>query len=321
MTDYVLGIDTSAYTTSVALTDFNTGEVIADKRMVLSVPIGKKGLRQQDAVFQHLKNFCRLYDEVEAELRNIKIVSVSSRPRNVEGSYMPVFTVGQGYGKAIARTLGCKYVEYSHQENHIAASLIDKYKEINKNILAIHMSGGTTEFLSVAKAKKGYVAGIQGGSKDITFGQLIDRVGTIMGFSFPCGVHMEKYLESNFKIVNIKTPAISGESYINLSGMENYYSNLYLSGKYNKESIINSMFKYVAECILHIVNSIKPKYYFDTIILAGGVASNVIIRSLVVEKLNRYNVIFPTKENSSDNAAGVSFLPIIDRWYDENKTY
>ena len=321
MTDYVLGIDTSAYTTSVALTDFNTGEVIADKRAVLSVPSGKKGLRQQDAVFQHLKNFCRLYEEIEAELKNIKVVSVSSKPRNVEGSYMPVFTVGQGYGKTIAGTLDCKYLEYSHQENHIAASLINQYKKLNNNILAIHMSGGTTEFLSVSKAHKGYNASIEGGSKDITFGQLVDRVGTIMEFPFPCGIYMEKYLENNFNIENIKVPAISGESYINLSGMENYYSNLYLSGKYSMESVINSLFRYISDCILHVINSIKQKIYFDTVILAGGVASNGMIRSLVSEKLNQYKVIFPTKENSSDNAVGVSFLPIIDRWYNENKTH
>ncbi len=321
MTDYILGIDTSAYTTSIALADFNSKEIIADKRTVLNVPAGQKGLRQQDAVFQHMRNFCKLYDELEADLKNVKIVSVSSRPRNVEGSYMPVFTVGQNYGKTIAKTLNCKYVEYSHQENHIAASLLDEYKEINDNILAIHMSGGTTEFLSVKKAQKGYDAVIAGGSMDITFGQLIDRVGTLMEFPFPCGMHMEKYLENNLNIENIKSPAISGEFYINLSGMENHYNNLYLSDKYNKESIINSLFKYVADCILHIIKNIKSKYHFDTVILAGGVASNGIIRNSILERLdNEFKIILPTKENSSDNAVGVSFLPIIDRWYDEIKT-
>lgn len=321
MTDYILGIDTSAYTTSIALTDSNSKEIIADKRKVLNVPSSQKGLRQQDAVFQHLKNFRELYDEIDADLINVKAVSVSSRPRNVEGSYMPVFIVGQNYGKTIAKTLNCEYIEYSHQENHIAASLIDKYKEINDNILAIHISGGTTEFLRVKKAKKGYDAAIEGGSRDITFGQLIDRVGTLMGFPFPCGMQMEKYLKNHPYTENIKSPAISGESYISLSGMENHYSNLYLSNKYSKESIINSLFKYIADCILHIITKIKTNYCFDTVIIAGGVASNSIIRNSALEKLNNeFKIILPTKENSSDNAVGVSFLPIIDRWYDEIKT-
>lgn len=321
MTKYILGIDTSAYTTSIALTDLDNKEIIADKRKVLTVPTGQRGLRQQDAVFQHLKNFQELYEEIEAELKSISVVSVSSRPRNVEGSYMPVFTVGQNYGKAIAKTLDCEYLEYSHQENHIAASLIDQYKEINDNILGIHISGGTTEFLRIKKASKGYEAVIKGGSKDITFGQLIDRIGTLMEFPFPCGMHMEKYLENNRAVESIKLPAISGDAYINLSGMENYYNSLYLSNKCNKESIINSLFKYVADCILHMINVIKKNYNFETVLIAGGVASNSIIRNLVLEKLNNeFRIILPTKENSSDNAVGVSMLPIIDRWYNEIKT-
>lgn len=321
MTEYILGIDTSAYTTSVALTEFNTGKIIADKRRVLNVPSGHKGLRQQDAVFQHLSNFSNLYEEIGAELKNIKVVSVSSKPRNVEGSYMPVFTVGQNYGKTIAKTLSCKYMEYSHQENHIAGSLINNYKEIKDHILAVHMSGGTTEFLKVKKAVKGYDTVIVGGSMDITFGQLIDRIGILMGFPFPCGMHMEKYLIDNLVYENIKLPAISGKSYINLSGMENYYKKLYFSEKYSKCSLINSLFKYVADCIFHIINNIKVNYCFDTVIITGGVASNGLIRNYVDEKLNNeYNVIFPEKKNSSDNAVGVSFLPIIDRWYNEIKT-
>lgn len=321
MTEYILGIDTSAYTTSIALTDYDSGEILCDKRRVLKVKPGQKGLRQQEAVFQHLKNFQELYEELESDLKNIKVVSVSSRPRNVEGSYMPVFTVGQNFGKTIAKTLNCRYAEYSHQENHIAASLTDKYKEITDNILAVHISGGTTEFLSAKKAAKGYDAVIAGGSLDITFGQLIDRVGTLMEFPFPCGMHMEKYLEDNPDAENIKLPAISGESYINLSGMENYYKNLYLLDKYSRESVINSLFKYVADCILHIIKHVKTNYYFDTVIIAGGVASNSLIRNLVLEELNNeFKIVLPTKENSSDNAVGVSLLPIIDRWYNEVKT-
>ncbi|MDF2616054.1 MAG: O-sialoglycoprotein endopeptidase, partial [Sedimentibacter sp.] len=123
MTEYVLGIDTSAYTTSIALVDAKNNKIVADKRRVLQVPMGQKGLRQQDAVFQHLKNFHELYSELRTDFNNIKTVAVSSRPRNIDGSYMPVFTVGQNYGKIIAKTLDCSYIEYSHQENHIAASL------------------------------------------------------------------------------------------------------------------------------------------------------------------------------------------------------
>lgn len=321
MKEYVLGIDTSAYTTSIALVDAKTYEIAADKRRVLSVPLGQKGLRQQDAVFQHLKNFQELYGEINAEFKNISTVAVSSRPRNVDGSYMPVFTVGQNYGKIIAKTLNCSYIEYSHQENHIAASLIEQYKDINDNILAIHISGGTTEFLSVKKSKKGYLSEIVGGSKDITFGQLIDRMGTSMEFPFPCGMHMEKLIANIPIAENLKLPAIKGDTFINLSGMENYFNNLFLLNKYSKEVIIFSLFKYIADCMLHIIKKIQSEHKFKTIIITGGVASNKIIREFILNGLEgEFKVILPSRENSSDNAVGLAYLPIIDRWYNEIKT-
>lgn len=321
MRKYVLGIDTSAYTTSIAAIDISSGKIVSDLRKVLSVPSGQKGLRQQDAVFQHLRNFDELFGNININLNEVDTVSVSSKPRNVINSYMPVFTVGQHYASVIAKSLNCNYKEYSHQENHIGASLIEDYKRINKNILAIHISGGTTEFLAVEKAKSGYSAEIIGGTKDITFGQLIDRIGTFLEFPFPCGYHMENYIKNSDKIEHIKHPSIAKNAFINLSGMENYYENLINTCKYNKKSIINSIFEYVSKCIINTVENLKENYTFDTIIITGGVASNSVIRNLVTDNLNHeFTLIFPSSKNSSDNAVGTAYLPIIDRWYNETQT-
>lgn len=324
MKNYILGIDTSAYTTSISIVNSLSGDIVTDLRKVLTVPNGQKGLRQQEAVFQHLQNFKELYDNININFDEISAVSVSSRPRSVEGSYMPVFTVGQNYGKIIAKTLNCDYKEYSHQENHIAASLIENenYKKIHNDMLAIHISGGTTEFLTAAKSTTGYKAEIIGGSKDITFGQLIDRIGTEMGFPFPCGLHMENYIKDSNDILSIKLPKISGDTFINLSGMENFYKNLLISGKYNKESVIYSLFKYVSACIVEIINNLKMNHSFKNIIIAGGVSSNNMIRNEIIKCLDKKNnIIFPSIENSSDNAVGVAYMIIIDRWYNEIKTY
>lgn len=320
MKKYILGIDTSAYTTSIAVVDQDTGDILINLRKVLAVPLGQKGLRQQEAVFQHIKNFEELYSSIDIDLKNISIVSVSSRPRRIQGSYMPVFTVGQNYGKVIAKTLNCSYLEYSHQENHISASLIDHYKEVASDILAIHISGGTTEFLRAEKSNKGYITEIVGGSKDITFGQLIDRIGTYMAFSFPCGLHMEEFIKGYKNFDKIKYPTISKSPYINLSGMENFYNNLIDKNKYKKESIIYSLFEYVAHCIINVIYFLEKDLYFNTISITGGVAANSIIRDIITSKFSeKYKMIFPSIEYSSDNAVGLAYLPIIDRWYNETQ--
>lgn len=229
---------------------------------------------------------------------------------------MPVFVVGQNFGKVISDTLNCKFIEYSHQENHICASIIDNYKSIDTEFLAIHISGGTTEFVYSKKSLKGFETKIVGGTKDVTFGQLIDRLGTVMGFPFPCGKHMEEYIQGK-TVSKIITPHISKDSYINLSGMENYYGKLL--NKNSKEEIINSLFEYIAECIVQIIHSLSH-LQIKTVIISGGVASNSYIRNKILKSITEYEILFPAVNNSSDNAIGLAFLPIIDRWQNEIKT-
>ena len=65
-----VGIDTSAYTTSVALVD-QRGELVADKREVLKVELGKRGLRQSEALFAHIKNLPFLFNEMQQAVDRI----------------------------------------------------------------------------------------------------------------------------------------------------------------------------------------------------------------------------------------------------------
>ena len=117
----VLGIDTSNYTTSAAvLRDDHTG-VNAGK--LLEVKKGELGLRQSDALFQHVKALPERFYELEEKglLRDIKAVGASTQPRAVEGSYMPCFLAGASQGQTLATTLGVPCYGFSHQQGHVAA--------------------------------------------------------------------------------------------------------------------------------------------------------------------------------------------------------
>ena len=94
----VIGIDTSNYTTSIAWFDGNAG---VNCSRLLPVKEGELGLRQSDAVFTHIKSLPelsgRLFSNIQKQ--NITAVGVSTRPRAVEGSYMPCFMVGCSHAK------------------------------------------------------------------------------------------------------------------------------------------------------------------------------------------------------------------------------
>ena len=108
-----LGIDTSNYTTSAAAFDGENG--VNDGRL-LDVRNGALGLRQSDALFQHVKH---LPDRI-ATLRDmgwlsgLSAVAASTRPRAVEGSYMPCFLAGESQGRSIAEVLGIPFFPVSH---------------------------------------------------------------------------------------------------------------------------------------------------------------------------------------------------------------
>jgi N6-L-threonylcarbamoyladenine synthase len=96
-----LGIDTSNYTTSVALCD-GTGRVLQNKRL-LPVKSGERGLRQSDAVFHHTKAYpellAELFDNIDEK---IEAVGVSVSPTTEKGSYMPCFLVGESFASSLS---------------------------------------------------------------------------------------------------------------------------------------------------------------------------------------------------------------------------
>ena len=118
-----LGIDTSNYTSSAALFDSESGEII-QSRQLLPVKEGELGLRQSDAVFQHILLLPEMIKNVFSESsKKIDRIGVSVSPRDEKGSYMPCFNTGKAIAESIAAVNGVPLFHFSHQAGHIAAAL------------------------------------------------------------------------------------------------------------------------------------------------------------------------------------------------------
>ena len=191
----VLGIDTSNYTTSVAVYDSENG-LMLQKKLLLPVKKGEKGLRQSDAVFHHTSRLYPLVQEIFSEYcGEIDAIGVSEKPRNIEGSYMPCFLVGVNAAKCIGAAMKKPVFGFSHQDGHIAAALYSsgKLNLINEKFIAFHISGGTSEMLLVTPDSEGtFDIKIIGNTLDLNCGQAVDRAGVMIGLSFPCGKELEK---------------------------------------------------------------------------------------------------------------------------------
>lgn len=302
---FFLGIDTSNYTTSTAVFDSNTGKFFQQKKL-LPVKPGELGLRQSDAVFHHTAQLHLLFSELVKDIdsKDIAAIGASSRPRPVDGSYMPCFTVGENTAKILSSALKVPLYTFSHQEGHIAAALYDSKSEnlFTEKFLAFHVSGGTTEAVIAKGNGYGFSLDLAAKSLDLNAGQAIDRVGLMLGLRFPCGAELEKLALKNTKKISVR-PTLK-ECDCCLSGLENICRRL-LENNESKEYIAAYCIEYIRKTLSLMTDKLLLKYGTMPVLYAGGVMSDSIIQNSFKEK---YNAAFAQPSLSSDNAVGIAYL-------------
>ncbi|MBR7117327.1 MAG: hypothetical protein IKC87_06440 [Clostridia bacterium] len=306
--EVVLGIDTSNYTTSVAIMSAE-GELIANIKQLLEVGAGECGLRQSDALFLHTKNLPALMRQAEPYLNGcvVRAIGVSTRPRNVDGSYMPVFLSGVAVAESLSAALGAPIYRFSHQCGHIMAALYSsgRLDLLKRSFAAVHASGGTTEVLRVSGNGSGFDAELVGGTLDLNAGQVIDRVGVMLGMPFPSGAHLEKEaLRYEGKIPKRKI-AVNG-MHFNLSGLENMARGMHKDGK-DAAEIAAFTFDFIGRSIIAALKEYILAYGDTPVICAGGVMCNSIIKNMIKNELDAY---FAEPSMSSDNAVGIAALAL-----------
>lgn len=305
---FSLGIDTSNYKTSVALLD-STGRIIFNASNLLNVKKGERGLRQSEALFQHINRLPDLLSDLfsDTSLKDkIGCISVSSRPRPIDGSYMPVFLAGLSTAKTLSSALNVPLFKFSHQEGHIEAIRFYTYKDDGSPYVCFHFSGGTTEAILIDKNSPQNFT-IVGGSRDLSYGQLFDRTGVAMGLNFPCGEELDKLALLSEMPSNILTKIKVQDGYVNLSGIETQV--LRALPPKNNNSLVEELFLKSAASIAEMTKQIADKYNISDFIYAGGVSSSKYIRNYLSKELSgNFHLIFGTPSLSSDNAVGTALL-------------
>lgn len=321
--ELVLGIDTSNYKTSVSVVD-SDGNIVCDYRQLLRVKQGERGLRQSDALFQHVENLPGLVKKCfeTADPAMIKAVACSDKPRPVEGSYMPVFKAGNGMAESLAAALQIPLYTFSHQEGHIEAIRAGTPMEKTNEFLCYHLSGGTCELLKVTEN----TIEIIGGSKDISFGQVIDRIGVKLGMAFPAGEYMDAAaLEAESSSKLLKKVSRDG-LWFNLSGIETQCSrqaekiieaNADMYGSENNAlsasdaaPLIREVMDRLSNLLMEVTADACKETSIYNVMFTGGVASSKYISSKLKQHFEKseISIEFGKQSFSQDNAVGIALL-------------
>jgi len=313
---YFLGIDTSCYTTSLAVLDENA-HLVSESRELLTVPAGKRGLSQSEMVFQHTRNLPRLFAALLHQMpaHVFEAVGVSVCPRPIASSYMPAFLVGKGAAALIALSQGIACHELSHQENHIYAGIWSAGEKFPQAFLALHVSGGTTELVQVEMSTARLQITLLSATKDISAGQLIDRTGVKLGLPFPAGPSLEKCAAlSPKKDTPGDYPVACYLGAASFSGPETYLARRIEQGDAAADIAAAAQW-IVAETLKKMIQQAVSDTKLHDILLVGGVMKNQFLRNYLVESITKTNpdskLFFAQEQFSSDHAVGAAFFALL----------
>ncbi len=305
----VIGFDTSNYRTSAAVVTLD-GEILADWRELLPVSEGERGLRQSEAVFAHIRQLRNSEALIRSQAKGIRIagVAASTKPRDGEESYMPVFQVGHTVGIMLAASMNVPFFKTTHQHGHLAAAAYGTVMENAEKMLALHLSGGTTDLLWADRERIERI----GGSADLHAGQLVDRAGVALGLPFPSGEALEALALQGRCEGRLGCSMENKDLICHLSGAETKVQQWIRKEELSAEDIAREIYDLLARMIVRLLKAGAKKTGFAKALVTGGVASSTLLRQLLKERRNKVaecpEIVFGKPERSGDNAVGVALI-------------
>ncbi|MBI4861940.1 MAG: tRNA (adenosine(37)-N6)-threonylcarbamoyltransferase complex transferase subunit TsaD [Candidatus Riflebacteria bacterium] len=306
MTLLVLGIETSCDDTSVA--------VVADGRTVLSsvfasqvavhAPFG--GVVPELASRSHLEALPGTLDEAlrlaGVGLPQLDGIAVTYGPGLV-GSLL----VGVMAAKGLAAGLGRPLVGVNHLQAHLAACLVAD-PTLDPPFLGLVVSGGHTELVRVEDLDRFRLVGA---TRDDAAGEVLDKVGRLLGLPFPAGRWIEEEAHrGDPDRVRLPRPFLGERLEFSFSGLKTAVSLLARAGLHRREDLCAALQGVLVEVLVRKCEQALGQCDAEVLTVAGGVAANGALRSGLAAMAARLGVrlVVPSRELCTDNAAMVACL-------------
>ena len=310
MKDYlILGIESSC--------DETAASVVRNGREVLSNVISSQvdihtlygGVVPEIASRKHIERINQVVDralkEAGMEGKKPDAVGVTCGP----GLVGPLL-IGVSFAKAYAYALKVPLVGVNHIEGHVCANYIEN-PGLEPPFMCLVVSGGHTHLLRV----KDYgVYEILGRTMDDAAGEAFDKIARVMGLGYPGGPKIDKAAkEGNSEAVDFPRGHGSDRYDFSFSGLKSAVLNYLNSCEMKGEDIfvpdVAASFEKAVVDVL-VGNSVKAlKEYGDrAFAIAGGVASNSMLRSEMEKALGELNVKLykPSPVLCTDNGAMIA---------------
>ena len=311
-----LGIESSCDETSVAIV--KNGRDVLSNVIATQIEIHKKygGVVPEIASRNHVENISYVVNEALEKagvtLNDVDVISCTYGP-----GLVGALLVGLSTAKAIAYARNLPLVGVHHIEGHISANYIEN-KDLEPPFLALVVSGGHTHLVRVVDYGK---YEILGRTRDDAAGEAFDKVARAIGLGYPGGPKIEKVShEGDPHSIEFPRAKIVGGVYdFSFSGLKsavlNYLNGCRMKGlEINQADVAASFQQAVTDVLVGHAENAIDEFKMDKFAIAGGVASNGVIRHAMEEMCARKGVNFyrPSPILCTDNAAMIGAAAYYD---------
>nr|WP_314610666.1 tRNA (adenosine(37)-N6)-threonylcarbamoyltransferase complex transferase subunit TsaD [uncultured Lachnoanaerobaculum sp.] len=303
----ILAIESSCDETAAA--------VVEDGRKVLSNIISSQidlhtiygGVVPEIASRKHIENINFVIKDALKEANvifdDIDAIAVTYGP-----GLVGALLVGVGEAKALAYGLNKPLIGVHHIKGHVLANLIE-HKELKPPFVCLIVSGGHTE-IAIVKDYNDFE--IVATTRDDAAGEAFDKVARSVGLGYPGGPKIDKAAKlGNPHAIEFPKARVNDSKYdFSFSGVKsavlNYQNKANMTGeKINVNDLVASFQRAVVEVLVEHTIAVAKDYNIKNVAMAGGVASNTELRSLMEEKCSEegLKLHFPSPIFCTDNAA------------------
>lgn len=302
----ILGLESSCDETSVALLEDDT--ILTNRIYTQDVHASFGGVVPEIASRAHIQKIDRLclsvLNETGRSPVEIDLLAVTDSP-GLAGALL----VGISFALGLHSSYDIPIIGVNHIEGHIASVMLEN-KDLSFPFLALVVSGGHT---AIYRADDFGDYTCLGQTIDDAAGEAFDKIGKMLGFSYPAGREIEKQAALHTKEETIPFPVAR----LTTSGIDFSFSGLKTAVKYfisehdidyiarNRPLICSSFQKAVIESIIKNISRAVALCGIDRVALVGGVACNKSLRSALTSLLGN-SIYFPSNVLCTDNAAMIA---------------
>lgn len=221
--------------------------------------------------------------------------------------------VGMSAAKAFAWAHGLPLIPVNHMAGHLMAAR--EVKDLTYPLMALLVSGGHTELVYVPEAG---VYQIIGETRDDAVGEAYDKVGRVMGLTYPAGREIDQLAHQGQDVYDFPRAMIKEDNLeFSFSGLKSAFINLHHNAQQKGEELVledlcASFQAAVMDILLVKTKKALEKYPVKSLVVAGGVAANQGLRERLAEEIRDVEVIIPPLRLCGDNAGMIALAAAIE---------